>query len=193
MTAISRHYDHTHIKADNIETHIAVYEDQIRGWFHDQARILEKSSSDAGFVILLVVLAYIEQYAIFSKGQDSKGRSKEFFKDGFKAIFPLTSKEANNPDDLDQVIESLYYQMRNGLFHTGMTRSKVILSGANEFTINVEYTPSSQSVERISVNPHAMLNTIENHLADYVMLLRNPEETQLRTNFEKAWEMRLKD
>jgi len=33
---ISRHYSDHHVNEDIFETRLAVYEDQIRGWFHDR-------------------------------------------------------------------------------------------------------------------------------------------------------------
>ena len=84
MTSISRHYRDNHIKINNFETRVAIYEDQVRGWFIDQARTLEKSSDHSGFVMVLVALSYIEGHAIFYTGQDSKYKSGQFFKDAFK-------------------------------------------------------------------------------------------------------------
>jgi hypothetical protein len=66
---ISRHYRDDHIKDDNIETAIAIYEDQIRGWFFDHATNLEKASHHAGLVTLLIVLSYVEGHAIFYRGK----------------------------------------------------------------------------------------------------------------------------
>ena len=159
----------------------------MRGWFHDQARILEKSSNAAGFVILLIVLTYVEGHAIFYKGEDSKGNSKTFFREAFKAIFTVQS---DDPNQVDPAIDELYDQMRNGLFHTGMIRGKVVLSGDFRDPVSMHFDPASKQVALIQVNPHKMLDGVEDHLAHYVMRLRNPEEVQLRGNFEKAWELR---
>jgi hypothetical protein len=188
MTAISQHYLDTHVKVDNLETRVAIYEDQVRGWFHDQARILEKASDGAGFVILLVVLSYVEGHAIFYRGEDSKYKSEEFFIGAFEAIFLQSSKD--DPNKLKSAIKELYNQLRNGLFHTGITRSKVVLSGDFPYSVRFEPDPTSDQVSRIQVNPHKMLREVEDHLAHYVMRLRNPDETQLRENFNKAWNLR---
>ena len=184
---ISRHYSDYHLKDnENIESRIAVYEDQVRGWFLDQARILEKASDHGAFVLLLIVLSYIEAHVIFYKGEDSEGQSKAFFREGFKAIFP---RKTDNTDILDKALNDLYREVRCGLFHTGMVRGKVILSGG--FTSSFEIiTDASNSVVQIQVNPHKALNEIEDHLARYLMRLRNPDEKQLRSNFSKAWAMR---
>jgi hypothetical protein len=104
---------------ENTELRIAVYEDQVRGWFLDQARILEKSSDHGAFVLLLIILSYVEGHAIFYKGKDSRGKSSLFFRDAFKAIFALRNEKI---EILDKAINELYQQVRCGLFHTGMIR-----------------------------------------------------------------------
>jgi hypothetical protein len=189
MTSISRHYRNDHIKVDTFETRLAIYEDQIRGWFLDQARVLDKISDHAGFIILLVVLSYVEGHAIFYKGQNSKDSSRQFFKDAFKRIFPL-SGDSVTPDLIEIAVDELYNQMRNGLFHTGMTRGKVVLSNLVD-PVQIIVDVPSKTVLRIEVNPVKMLEVVEDHLSHYVMRLRNNEENELRENFDKAWELRI--
>lgn len=184
---ISRHYRDDHIKAHTPETAISIYEDQIRGWFFDQARILDKASDHAGFVTLLVVLSYIEGHAIFFKGADSKNRSRNFFRHAFSTVFGLSGAPSNERDD---AIDELYDQMRNGLFHTGMTRGKVKLSYQYQTSVNL-ITDASGKCTDIQVNPRLMLDSAEEHLSHYLMRLRNPSETDLRDKFMRAWKMRL--
>lgn len=187
---ISRHYSSCHININNdvFERRLAVYEDQIRGWFHDQARILEKVSDHAGLVILLVAVSYIEGYAIFRKGQDSKGQSKEFFREAFKEIFPI---EAETCQTLDNAIDELYHQVRCGLFHLGIIRHKVILSGEFDHAVEIEMNSENGEVQIIKINPHKLLDEVEKHFSSYVMRLRDPSEKELRENFDRAWNLRL--
>ena len=184
---ISRHYSVEHLANSTFETRVAIYEDQVRGWFHDQARILENNSDDAGFVLLLVALAYVEGYAIFKKGEDSQGNACEFFKEGFKDIFDLRESP---PDIREKAIQSIWDEVRCGLFHTGMIRGNFILS---RFNLPVEAFPDStgQNVGRIQIDPHEMLNTVEAHLSAYVTKLRDPTQEELRSNFDKAWNLRV--
>jgi hypothetical protein len=184
---ISRHYRDDHIKSDSFETSVSIYEDQVRGWFFDQARILDKASDHAGFVTLLVVLSYIEGHAIFFKGEDSKQRSKEFFRHAFKEIFLLSGDDPKLKDD---AIDELYDQMRNGLFHTGITRGKVRLSYAYQTPVNLIIDLTTKKCVQIEINPRLMLDGIEDHFSHYLMRLRNANETLLRENFLKAWRMR---
>ena len=65
MYKISRHYTDEALLNATIETRIAIYEDRVRGWFLDQARILEKASDHGAYVILMVAIGYMEGHAIF--------------------------------------------------------------------------------------------------------------------------------
>jgi len=188
MRRISRHYSDQHIKVATFETRLAVYEDQIRGWFHDQARILEKASDHAGFVLLLIAVSYIESYAIFWKGEDSKGKSKEFFRDAFKDVLPSDVKD---PAVLNSAIGVLYHQVRCGLVHVGITRGKVVLSGRVNHPVDIEVNNETGEVVQININPHRLLDEVEEHFSSYVMRLRDPAEEELRENFDKAWNLRL--
>jgi hypothetical protein len=186
---ISRHYSDDHLNHDTFEVRVAIYEDQVRGWFLDQARILERCSDHGAFVLLLVALSYVEGHAIFYKGQDSSNQSPLFFRDAFKAIFPPIS---DDPEIVDQAITELYRQVRCGLFHTGMIRKKVVLDGTFSLPTHAIVDSASKTVQRVEINPHKVLDAIEDHLSRYVMRLRNPAERKLRGNFEKAWELRMR-
>ena len=188
MVNVSRHYTDIHLDNDNFEICVAIYEDQVRGWFHDQARILEKNSDHAGFVLLLVSLAYVEGHAIFMRGKDSRNKSKEFFREGFKDIF---NPQGQTQSVIDQAIDKLYGEVRCGLFHTGMTTSKVVL-GRFDNPVMMVLDSTGQDVIQIRINPHKTLDQVENHLSAYVTRLRDPKEKELRKNFHKAWRLRSK-
>jgi hypothetical protein len=205
---ISRHYSSQHFNEENshlFEARLALFEDRIRGWFHDQARILEKASDHAGFVLLLIAIGYVENYAIYWKGKDSDNHSKEFFRDAFRDIFPRELQPQNEQHQeflneldeetkrqiLDEAADEIYRQVRCGLFHIGMTRKKVILSNkfdAVDAVANINPETGDFEIALIKINPHKMLNEIENHFSTYLMRLRNPQEEELRENFNRSWE-----
>ena len=191
MARISRHYSDDVLNGATIETFIAIYEDQTRGWFHDQARILEKNSDHAGFVLLLIAIAYVEGHAIFLKGQDSDHHSKKFFIAGFKDIFQFHGDPPPDTKTVEKALDEIWNEVRNGLFHTGMTRGKVILSGDFMHPFQLEWNPINGDVMRIGVNPHRVLSTVEDHLSRYVTRLRDPSRVELRKNFKKAWDLRM--
>ena len=182
---ISRHYRDDHIKVENIETAISIYEDQVRGWFFDHATNLERVTDHAGLVTLLIVLSYIEGHANFYRGEDSKNNSKKFFREAFIAVFGLS----DNPNR-DGAVDELYDQMRCGLFHTGMTREHVRISNGYPLPVSVIMNSTNKDWLVIEVNPRRMLEAAENHLSHYLMRLRDDKNTTLRDNFMKAWRMR---
>ena len=188
MTRISPKFDEKKIEDDGIEAKIDVYEDRVQGWFFDQARILEKTSDQAGFVILQIALGFIEGFAIYLKGEDSKGHSKDFFKSGFNEIF-RSMKGEYPPEVLDRCIEETYMQARCGLFHDGMTRGKVYLSGDFKTPVDV-VVRSNGDVVQIRINPHMFLNTVERHFSNYLERLRDSSQDLLRSNFERAWDLK---
>jgi hypothetical protein len=182
---ISRHYRDDHIRADNIETAITIYEDQVRGWFFDHATHLEKITDHAGLVTLLIVLSYIEGHAIFYKGEHSKNKSRKFFREAFIAVFGLSDDPMR-----DAAVDKLYDQMRCGLFHTGMTREQVRISNGYPLPVRVIMNSTNTNWVLIELNPRRMLEAAENHLSNYLMRLRDDKNIVLRDNFMKAWHMR---
>jgi hypothetical protein len=167
---------------------VSIYEDQIRGWFFEQARLVDQASIHGGLVILLVVLSYVETHAIFHKGEDSDHQSKPFFGDGFKEIFPLSGADSTGKDE---IVDKLYTELRCGLFHTGMARGKVRVSNDYENYANIVVDRQGNCLS-IEVNPELMLDQAESHLAGYVTRLRDPNETERRENFMKAWKLRMR-
>lgn len=190
MKRISRHYTDKVLENATIETRIAVYEDQIRGWFHDQARILEKSSDHCAFILLMVSFMYMEGHAMFLKGGSSEKQSKKFFKIGFKEVFQEGQGTLPSEITEDQLIDEIYKRVRCGLFHTGGTREKVVLSRDFPDMISVHFDKIKRQISEIRINPHKVLDAVEEHLSKYVTKLRNPSEKLLRKNFEKAWNIR---
>jgi hypothetical protein len=120
------------------------------------------------------------------RGEDSRGKSPEFFREGFKDVF---NPEGPSARTIDEAIYTLYEEVRCGLFHTGMPRGKVILSGGYENPVEIELDQTRQD-GIIRINPHKLLDKIEAHLSNYVTRLRDPKEKQLRDGFERAWRLR---
>jgi hypothetical protein len=136
----------------------------------------------------MVATAYIEGHAIFLRGHPCKRNSKEFFRDGFKAVFGGSMKL---PDQITEeaIISDIYDQVRCGLFHHGSTKGKVVLSGNFQKPFSVQVNGKTNHIEAILVNPHLFLAAIESHLSQYVTKLRDPTESSLRDKFAKAWKM----
>jgi hypothetical protein len=160
------------LEYNDIETKILIFEDRINGWFLDVANKL-KENNEAGFVIVMISLGYVEGIQQYVEGAGSDTGSKDCFVRGIKRIFTLD-------DRYDTLIENLYKGARCGLFHNFMTSSSISISGDYPdvilFNNNV-----------ISINPHKFIDCIRKDFEKYVEDLKNKENIVVRSNFEKRF------
>lgn len=159
------------LSLNDVQTKVKIYEDRVDGWFLKIAEKL-KQNNEAGFVILSVAIAYIEGNQQFREGKLSKNNSKKFFIRGIRRIF---DKE-NVPDNIST---DYYSQVRCGLFHDGMTKSNVMISG--EFT-----NPLSYNEGIIKINPNKFLNKVKEDFQKYLVELENNKI--LRSSFIKRFD-----
>lgn len=183
---ISPKYDTSKLLDPTLEDYIDVYEDQIKGWYLNYAKQMHKDG-DAGFAALQIAFSYFEGHAIFYRGEDSREQSKLFFKQAFLSVFPelLVSEDMNAPL-LDDTISAMYEDGRCGFFHAGITRKRFMLRDG-EPTIRIGPDPVTQTkVLRIFLDRRKFVDRVCEHFEKYIARLRNPTETKLRKNFEKA-------
>jgi hypothetical protein len=191
---IGPHYtaDIINLESASLDDRIALFEDRVRGYFTTPTRLLAVSYEHSVFLVLLVVSMCIEWLEIFHQGQSSKGRSKSFFKSGFRRIFnpspPNDVPEDQFEEDLDKMLDEIYYQIRSGLVHTGTTRSKVLVTGQIHEPLRLDFNPITRKVERIQINPFVSLLSIDFHLSEYCTALRKHENDELRLKFNQAWD-----
>lgn len=157
---------------DDVSTKIKIYDDRVRGWFLKIGEKL-KMDNEAGFVILSIAIAYIEGNQQFRVGKLSKNNSKKFFVKGVRRIF-------DKEDVPENILVDYYSQVRCGLFHDGMTKSNVVISG--EFTEPLRYTDG-----QIRINPHKFLDKVKDDFQSYIRELGNNEA--LRNNFIKRFDL----
>ena len=190
---IGPHYttDIIDLETASWDDRIALFEDRVRGYFTTPARLLAKTYENSFFLILLVVSMCVELLEIFHQGQSSKGRSKRFFKDGFRRIFkpsrPDHMPKEQFEENMDKILDEVYYQIRSGLVHTGTTRSKVLVTSQIREPMNVDFNQSTGKVERMQINPIMSLIAIEFYLSEYCTDLRNRDNAELREKFDQAW------
>ncbi|MEM3405475.1 MAG: hypothetical protein QW273_03450 [Candidatus Pacearchaeota archaeon] len=159
-----------------INTKILIYEDRVKGWFLDIATEL-KSLRDSGFVILQIVLSYVEGIQQYINGKISKGKSKEFFKEGLIRIYPELEKK----EKIDEILNNFYKEVRCGLFHTGMVGKSVKISGDYLRALNIN--------ERlIEINPHLFLEDIKKDFENYIKKLKDESNEEDRKKFEKIFD-----
>lgn len=106
---LSPRHDASKLASQTTADRIDVYEDRVRGWLIDSARILNEHEH-TGFAVLQVGLANFEALAVFQRGEDSRGRPPEFFKEGFWSVFDESDVEGlplSLKGDFDQRREPL--------------------------------------------------------------------------------------
>jgi len=161
----------------DIDDKITVYERQMCGWFLDRATRFARGENN-GFIILMIGIAYIEGAQQLREGNTSRGGSKDCFRRGLRRIFNIQ----NEVTDIE--LNGFYDQVRCGLFHSGMTRDRVIISGTFEGVIDFSEDNT------IRINQREFIKTIKRDLRSYVRQLRNPrdrEGVRLRPRFDQMF------
>lgn len=194
MTAISKNYYVTHpdvtivrkhgtedtLDLNDTKTKILIYEDRVKRWFLEIAEKLKKDN-EAGFVILAIAVAYIEGNQQFRDGKSSHNQSKKFFIKGVRRIFDKT----NVPES---ILESYYEQIRCGLFHDGITKKNVVISG--DFPNPISYAGNQTEQNGvIKINPHKFLDKIKADFEEYISQLKDGSVQDTVKNFERRWEL----
>jgi len=183
MVKISPKFTPDKLSPGELADRIDVYEDRVRGWLLDCGHILNKHEH-AGFGVLQAGLAYFEGFAVFSRGEDSRDKSRVFFKEGFEAVFPHICFLPTSVRD--EFIDVMYYDGRCGLFHLGMARRRILLSdGDPVFRVHIDQ--ADQSIAAILVDRYGFMRQIDEHLSSYVARLRDPSQVELHDRFERAW------
>jgi hypothetical protein len=126
---------------------------------------------ESGYAILSIMLPYFEMIQQFISGQDSDGHSKDFFRDGFKSVYPCT------PLTDDNIKKELYPWVRCGMFHAGMTRGATRLSRCYCFGFE-------RCGSEIFINPARVVDEIKVHFKQYIARLRNPANLCDRAKFQ---------
>lgn len=186
MQKISPKYDSSKLSANpTIEDYIDVYEDQINGWYLAYARRMH-TDQHAGFAALQLVFSYFEGHAIFYKGENSNRRSREFFKDGFLAVFPELKAHAGIGSLLETTLDTFYEDGRCGFYHFGMTRERFLLRDDVQ-PIRIGVDPANPTTaKQVILDRRKFVDRVCEHFQNYIARLRNPKEAKLRENFKKA-------
>ena len=103
----------------DIDSKILVYEDRQKTWFFDVAESL-KSNNEAGFVILMISIAYLESSQKYIEGK--KGKSGEYIRKALARVFGSSLGKDEEKMFVDGV--------RNGLFHDGITKKGIFLNAS---------------------------------------------------------------
>jgi hypothetical protein len=159
---------------DKIEVFIA----RVEGWQLGVANeIIKKDIVDRDFALLHIVISFFEMISKYNSGFIGDGNSKEHFKKGVRHVFPEIEPEA------EAFLDYLYRYVRNGLYHIGRPASNVIISA--NLPGSVGYNAQNDA---IMVSPDQLVQDITLRFAAYAKALRDPANSQLRSNFEKRFD-----
>lgn len=199
-SAVSPKYTVEKLINGSLKDRIDVLEDQVEGWILNHAKALASDQYNfhqhSGLAILMLTVSYFEPIACYLAGCGSDNKSKEFFKSGFMEVFEDTASSITlagikDPESVIQkMVDAFYDEIRCGLFHEAMIRGRVIIR-RDTAPLGWMIEQSTGKVGAIVIDPIRFLGTVEAHFKNYIQRLRDPDESELRSNFEKFWSLRM--
>jgi hypothetical protein len=131
--------------------------------------------ADSIYFILAGITSYFESINQFVTGDDSEGKSKQFFREGFRLVFPATTLT-------DPELNQIYKWLRCGMYHTAMpTTGATYLHPAFPQAIDKDATG-------LKINPVELVKVIRAHFDRFMADLKNPAKAVERTNFNRRAE-----
>lgn len=191
-TLISPNFPAGKLDSPSIEDLIDIFEDRLRGWLLDPAKKLLEHPIDrvAGFALSL---SYFEGISIYLRGEDSKSRSKQFFRDGFVDVFRPSGLK---PTLLERVADVLYEDGRCGFFHDAMFRTRVYFSEYYGEPVVIALPKingvidEAGEIQTLVVHCPKYFEYLEAHFTKYVARLRDSSESDLRSKFQAACDLK---
>jgi hypothetical protein len=162
-----------YLNPNDIDDKIIIYERQVKEWFLNRASRLLRGKNN-GFIILMIAISYIEGNEEYRAGESSNRRSNEFFKRGMQRIFSIEE----HPDQLND----FYNQVRCGLFHSGMTRNKVIINREQE-SLTIDFS----EINVIKINYKKFYHKVRKDFEGYLKILKNQRNSAEKTNFNQMF------
>ncbi|MCD0472506.1 hypothetical protein [Flavobacterium sp. JAS] len=159
-----------HLDPTNLDHKIIIYEQQVREWFLNPAAALIPIEN-RGFIVLMICLSYLEGVEQYRRGESSKNKSKEFFISALKKMYPNEFSDGE--------LKTLYDEARNGLFHNGMVKGKIIIN--YEFEESIRF----QGTMDIRINPRKLFEDIENDFTNLLAELK--VEGVIRNQFDQMY------
>jgi len=165
----------------NIDAKITMFLDRTRGWQLDIADQCLKEIKHSGFAVLSIVFSYFEMIAKYQDGYVQDSKSKQYFKEGVYSVFPDLRRHPMAT--VDKLLDLLYHGVRCGLFHTGITDPRIMLTGETNAAVIFKRQPP-----RLIINPHLLVPELKAHFERYERQLRQVSNSVLRKNFEKRFD-----
>lgn len=164
-----------------LEDKIDVFQRRVIGWQIDIADQLLQKIEHSGFAALAVLASYPEMMWQYRNGQLSEGKSRQAFREEMTRIYP--SFDLNDPQH-KSALDCIYDEVRCGMYHNGITKKRVALSGSFDSAVNIASDGS------IRVNPHFWPRDFRQHLENYVTQLRDVRNEVLRQRFKMRFDMK---
>lgn len=183
------------IDIKEFENKVYIFIQEVKEWiFHPMDILLNDDKNNKSIYkpfknsifILHGVFSYlekIERYKIGRNYDENNSQSTKILMDSFQKIF-----KQNNKDYCKKKIENILNATRNSLAHTGNIGDKVLVNYDYENSNAVEYIGSNKELEKVELNPSKMIEEIKIDFQNYLKKLINPNETELRENFEKVFD-----
>ena len=178
--AMSRHYLWAEFPPKpTIENKIVIFADRVKGWQLYPAEEIIDMTPHSGFIVLYSLMHYFEMIGKYITGSEGEGESKKYFKIGFKDVASYLGPGVQDLSEMD--LDNIYKKVRSALYHTGLTGHGVVLTGAADNSIEVKNA-------NITINPNKLVVSLHKHFDAYLERLHNPDELELRQNFEKRFD-----
>jgi hypothetical protein len=154
-------------------------------WQINQALQIAKEEH-SGFAVLSTILSYFESIAKHEAGYACKGESETYFKEGFKKVFP--ELDSFPSDAVGNLLDALYDWIRCGLYHTSFTQGRVMLTGDIKQPVWADVDQKTKMIIGLKVRPDLVVQRVLSHFQGYIARLKNPQNIELRLNFEKRFD-----
>lgn len=164
----------------SLDNKISVFEDRVIGW---QLDIAKKCAAldHSGFAVLHIIMSYFEAIAKYKDGFVQYEKSKKYLKQGLLDVLPSLKNIKSHVQE--QIAEKFYEGVRCGLYHGGMTPRGIFISG--EINEPLELIDNC-----LHIHPNKLLDQVCSHFDEYIRQLNNSQNSNLRRNFEKRFDMK---
>jgi hypothetical protein len=89
------------------------------------------------------------------------------------------------PND-EKLLNGIYDRVRNGIYHLGMTKPKVLLVDAQTTPGSIGYEAAT---DLIAIAPDTLVDDLRIHFSSFAGQLRKRENAELRAKFEARFDL----
>lgn len=119
--------------------------------------------------------SYFEMIGRYTDGYVGRDRSGYYFKYGLKLVFLNMALPEG-----EELLDAFCDRIRNGLYHVGMTKPRVLLVDAEAAPGSIGYNPAE---DLIAIAPDTLVNDLKIHFATVAKELGEKANTSLREKF----------